>query len=33
MNDRLIGVLGAWSKTLPEEGPQECLCLGVIVFY
>lgn len=33
MNDRLIGVLDAWSKTLPEKGPQECLCLGVIVFY
>lgn len=32
MNDRLVGVLGARTKTLAEEGPQECLCLGVIVF-
>lgn len=29
MNDRHYSeVLGAWTKTLPEEGPQECLCLG-----
>lgn len=32
-NDRRMGVWDAGTKTLAEEGPHECLCLGVIVFY
>lgn len=32
-NDRhYSGVLGTWTKALPED-PQECLCVGVIVFF